>query len=93
MSEIGILSYIVTFWPGTLAFLAVIGTIVLVASIIVPLVVKLTPTQKDDAFLAKLQQNPIVGGVIRTFSRFSLITKEDITKKLGEVTSNDKTKE
>lgn len=58
--------------PFLILPLALLGTLVVTVSAIVAV----TPTQKDDAFLAKLLNIPVLGALLKAFKRFSVVDKK-----------------
>lgn len=63
---------LVSAYPTGLMILTIIGSIVVIASIVVPVVVKLTPTQKDDAIWEKISKHPIFAGLLKVLGSFSV---------------------
>lgn len=54
--------------------LVILGSLVVLASVYV----KLTPSQDDDAWFAKMEAVPVLGDVIKFVLKFSVISRKDI---------------
>lgn len=52
--------------------LAALGSLVVIATV----VIKLTPTQSDDAWLSKMMTNKWVGPLFNALEKFSLVKKK-----------------
>ncbi len=65
---------VVSAYPAGILILTIIGSAVVIATILVPVIVKLTPTDKDDKLWAKIESNPIFKVVSAVVSRFSVYT-------------------
>lgn len=60
--------------PVLQVILVILGSLVVLASTYV----KLTPTQDDDAWFAKVEAVPVLGDVIKFLLKFSAISRKDV---------------
>ena len=66
---------LVTAYPTGLLIITVLGTFLIVASILMPVIVKLTTwTDKDDKFWAAVEANPVFKVILGIVGRFSVYT-------------------
>lgn len=59
-------------FPWVLMIFSILGMLVVLGTV----VVKLTPSQKDDEFLAKLEAYPVLGAILKYLVAFSPIQKK-----------------
>lgn len=69
----GLLDSLVKLLPVAKTVLAVMGCLV----VLMTAVVKLTPSQEDDALLVKLKGIPVLGALIEALERFSLFSRKE----------------
>lgn len=68
-----ILAGLITKMPWLSTLLMVLGCGVVLGTAYI----KATPSKEDDAWFDKLEASPVVGWVLKTLKRFSLITRKD----------------
>lgn len=59
-------------YPVILMGLSVLGTLVVTGTGYIAL----TPTQNDDAWLAKIESHGVVGAILRALKRFSILERK-----------------
>lgn len=68
-----VLALLVGALPVAKIILEILGSLVIIATV----VVKLTPSQGDDAFLEKVKVIPVLGDVLRAIEKFSVISRKE----------------
>lgn len=69
----GLVSALVAKFPAVSLILGVLGTLLVVAQV----VVVLTPTKKDDEALAKAEGIPVLGSLLVLLKSFALLQKKE----------------
>ena len=73
MDYSAILTWLSGINPIAHAVLVILGALVILGGVYV----KLTPTQKDDAWFAKIEAVPVIGAIIKGLVAFSPIQRKD----------------
>lgn len=68
-----ILDTLVGLVPVLKTVLVVLGSLVVVATVLV----KITPSQEDDALLVKLKAVPILGALLTALEKFSVLSRKE----------------
>ena len=70
--ELDLLNKLVVMWPPAGTILMILGSMLVVAQIIV----LMTPSPKDNEFMAKLEVVPVLGGFLRVIRSFAPFQKK-----------------
>lgn len=68
-----ILDFLVGVLPVAGVILQVLGSLVVLSSV----VVALTPSQDDDAFLVRIKAIPVLGALVVALERFSVVSRKE----------------
>lgn len=72
-------------WIGVV--FSLLGTLVTVASA----VIAATPSQADDAWWAGVRASPVLGKIVATLEKFSLVKRKEALSGSSELDRNDRT--
>lgn len=67
-----ILAWLIGLWPMTQTILMVLGSLVVAGQTYIAV----TPSQDDDAWYAKLEAIPLVGGLLKSLAKFAVIQRK-----------------